>query len=76
MSENLWYQTCLRCGGEMEEGFALEEGQSGFKQGRWIPGPPKKSIWTGLKLGGKPKLPISAYRCMNCGFLDLYANKK
>ncbi|MDX1439295.1 MAG: PF20097 family protein [Rubricoccaceae bacterium] len=76
MSEAAWYKTCLRCGGEMEEGFALDETHGGVKQSRWISGPPRKSIWTGLKLGGKRKLPISAYRCMNCGFLDLYANEK
>ena len=70
---DVWYKACLRCGGEMEEGFALDETYGEKKQGQWVEGEPKKSIWTGLKLGGRKKLPISAYRCMECGFLDLFA---
>lgn len=70
---DIWYKTCLRCGGKMEEGFALDETYGEKKQGQWIEGEPKKSTWTGLKLSGRKKLPISAYRCLACGFLDLYA---
>ncbi|MCH7638362.1 MAG: hypothetical protein IH855_02710 [Bacteroidetes bacterium] len=73
---DIWYKTCLRCGGEMEEGFALDETYGEKKQGQWIQGEPKKSIWTGLKLSGRKKLPIAAYRCMECGFLDLFARDK
>ncbi len=73
MSE-IWYKACLRCGGEMEEGFALDELHGGMKQGQWVAGIPEKSIWTGLKLKGRRKMPISAYRCLACGFLDFYAH--
>ena len=70
---DVWYKVCLRCGGEMEEGFALDEGYGEKKQGQWVEGAPQKSIWTGLKLSGRKKLPILAYASMECGFLDLFA---
>lgn len=69
---DIWYKACLRCGGEMEEGYTFDQGQTNL-QGQWIEGEPEKSVWTGLKVKGRKKLPISAYRCRDCGFLDLYA---
>jgi ribosomal protein L37E len=73
MTETPWHRTCLRCGGEMEEGFVLDEGQSGNRFGHWVSGPPEKSVWTGVKLRGRRKLPLTAHRCTRCGAVDLYA---
>ena len=75
MDETPWHRLCLRCGGEMEEGFVLDEAQSGYRLARWVAGPPQKSPWTGIKLGGRRKLPLSAQRCTACGAIDLYARE-
>jgi len=74
MAEGSWYRTCLRCGGEMEEGFLLDETYGGYRALRWVAGPAEKSVWTGVKLTkDRPKLPVSAQRCTRCGAVDLYA---
>ena len=40
---------------------------------KWVEGEPQYSIWTGLKLRGKERLPVTTYRCSRCGFLESYA---
>ncbi|NNF58695.1 MAG: hypothetical protein HKN04_10690 [Rhodothermaceae bacterium] len=69
-----WHKTCPRCGGEMTEGILLDYGVS--MQARWVDGPldygPK---WA----GGNPKVKrkrahrVAGYRCVECSFLDFYA---
>jgi len=73
MAETPWHRTCLRCGGELEEGFLLDETQGGYSTTQWVEGPPDKSVWMGLKLRRRRRLPLQAYRCVGCGALDLYA---
>lgn len=68
-----WYRTCLRCGGEMEEGFLLDETNGGFRATQWVGEAPVKSVWTGVKTRGRRKLPVKAFRCVGCGAVDLYA---
>ncbi|MDX1420931.1 MAG: PF20097 family protein [Rubricoccaceae bacterium] len=73
MAETPWHRTCIRCGGEMEEGYLLDETHGGYRTTRWVEGAAEKSIWTGLKTKGRRKLPLTAYRCVQCGAVDLYA---
>jgi ribosomal protein L37E len=75
MAETPWHRTCLRCGGEMEEGFVLDETHGAYRLSRWVAGPPQKSAWTGVKLRGRRKLPLTAHRCLRCGAVDLYAKE-
>ncbi|HYE95965.1 MAG TPA: PF20097 family protein [Rubricoccaceae bacterium] len=74
-TDDPWYRTCLRCGAEMTEGFLLDEGQSTKNQAVWVDGPPEKSVWGGVKYSKRRKLPLTAYRCVACGFVDLYARE-
>jgi hypothetical protein len=40
----------------------------------FLPGaPPKVSRWWGLKVRKKDLIPISAWRCERCGYLESYA---
>jgi hypothetical protein len=74
MAETPWHRTCLRCGGEMEEGFLLDETHGAYRNTRWVEGTAEKSVWTGVKLKrGRRKLAVQASRCTRCGALDLYA---
>jgi hypothetical protein len=64
---------CPRCDGSLEPGFVIDVGYGTKTVPKWVAGEPEKSIWTGLKLGGKEQLPITTYRCRRCGYLESYA---
>lgn len=65
--------TCPKCGGAMAEGYLLGNVQGYHTATDWIAGAPVKSIWTGLKLGGRTKHKVQTWRCARCGFLESYA---
>ena len=65
---------CPKCSSAMSEGYIIDHTQSGTTVGSWVEGQPVKSVWTGLKLGGRPKLDMAAWRCGRCGFVELYAS--
>ncbi len=65
-------QTCAKCGGTMERGFIPDIGQ-GVQLLNWHEGPPKKSLWLGPIRGSASQIPIGAFRCAECGLLELYA---
>jgi hypothetical protein len=57
----------------MESGFVLDITHGAIVQSSWVEGVPIKSVWTGLKLKGRQRLPVTTYRCKKCGFLESYA---
>lgn len=57
----------------MEAGYILDVAHGANLQSQWVEGPPDRSRWTGLKLKGRRKLPITTYRCSRCGFLESWA---
>ena len=66
--------SCPRCHGRMEKGSLLNRDSNGGRSlGQWVEGRPERSIWTGLKLRGLRALPVTAFRCRNCGLLEIYA---
>jgi hypothetical protein len=58
----------------MTEGFILDEDNGWRKTSKWIAGAPQKSLFLGIKLRSKQKIPIQSWRCTRCGFLESYAN--
>jgi hypothetical protein len=62
---------CLRCGGALEEGFIEDSGQSSRGRARWIAGAIEHGLLGGTKVMGKERRDITAYRCTQCGRLDL-----
>jgi predicted nucleic-acid-binding Zn-ribbon protein len=64
---------CPKCQGAMEEGFLLDQQgyNSVFKVTQWVEGPPKKKFGYGVET--KVERNTSAFRCVNCGYLELYA---
>jgi hypothetical protein len=64
-------QQCPKCDGAMMPGFLLDH-SGGLFVSYWAAGSPQNSFWGGLK---KPELslPVGAYRCSDCGYLELYA---
>ena len=57
----------------MESGYIVDEGYGTRTVAKWITGEPERSMWPGLKMGGKDKVDITTYRCTRCGYLESYA---
>lgn len=65
---------CPKCAGSMTEGFVLDKTHGSVGVSRWVEGTAEMSVWTGVKLAGRPQAPISTWRCGRCGFLESYAS--
>jgi Zn ribbon nucleic-acid-binding protein len=52
----------------MQEGFIIES----KLPSRWIAGPPQTSI-LGTNASGREQRQIASYRCVACGYLELFA---
>ena len=65
---------CPKCGRRMQPGFLLDS-KHGDRRGatEWVEGLPEKSFWMGLKIKGRQVLPVTAFRCERCGFVESYA---
>ncbi len=63
---------CPKCKQPMQEGYLADQASVA----RWYEGPPKR--WLGMPLvrWAKTQLPITAYRCPSCGYLESYAKPK
>ena len=57
----------------MDQGFVLDNVPGARVVSQWAAGAPLKSFWAGTKLPNEDPIPIGAYRCSSCGFLELYA---
>jgi len=68
--------SCPKCQGSMSEGFVIDHTHGSRAASNWVEGPPERSFWTGVRLRGKTQLPISAWRCTSCGFLESYAKPR
>ena len=69
---------CPRCSGKMEGGFLSPKiVEKPFKQTNvmpvsWYKGVVKWSMWLGYRSRAKG-LPLRAFRCGNCGYVEFYA---
>jgi len=64
---------CPKCQGSMSEGVIAEKGDGQWVVASFHPGAPKVSRWFGLKVRKTDLVPISAWRCGRCGYLESYA---
>jgi len=60
----------------MAQGFVPDFSQAAVLVGVWHPGQPQKSFWTKTKVPRSEGLPIGAFRCQRCGFLEFYADAR
>lgn len=65
---------CPKCGGGMVQGFVPDYTHGGSLVEGWHEGQPKKSFWMGTKAPVAQGIPIGAYRCAACGYLEFYAD--
>ena len=72
---------CPDCNGEMELGFVPAESYGAVMPVCWQKGSPESKSFLGIKAGLGIKydpdkmLPITAYRCTDCGLLKFYATR-
>jgi hypothetical protein len=65
---------CPKCNGDMVQGFTFDREQSGIRRvSSWVEGAPEKSFWTGTQVPAEKCVPVGAFRCSVCGFLEFYA---
>ena len=57
----------------MTEGFVIDVTHGAYGVSSWVEGAPQKSVWTGVKVTGRPRSEIATWRCGRCGFLESYA---
>jgi len=57
----------------MEQGFVPDFTHGDQLVNQWAPGPPKKSFWASTKVPKAELVPVAAFRCRSCGFLEFYA---
>jgi hypothetical protein len=66
-------QRCVQCGSEhFEVGFLADNVESSPGLARWIPGAPVRGLLGTIKLAGRRRHPILAFRCTVCHHLALY----
>jgi hypothetical protein len=57
----------------MERGFVLDRRRNMAGPAQWVSGEPERSFWFGVKLGGRKRLTLAAYRCPRCGRMEFFA---
>ena len=68
------YTNCSKCGATMKEGFILDRTYGANTQQAWIEGTPEASFWSGLKTSNRAIYNVRTMRCVDCGFLEFYAD--
>jgi len=64
---------CTACGAGLEQGFIEDMGQASQGYARWIPGSLRRGLFGGASRFGKQRFEIEAWRCSQCGHLELFA---
>jgi predicted nucleic-acid-binding Zn-ribbon protein len=65
---------CPKCHGQMVQGFVPDFSVGAVLVGSWHTGQPQKSVWQVIKARHAEGIPIGAFRCQKCGFLEFYAD--
>jgi hypothetical protein len=65
---------CSKCGGQMEEGFILDDGRNGASVTSWIAGKPEFGFF-GVKSADKINHQIVSFACVECGYLESYIRR-
>ena len=63
---------CLKCNGEMVQGFMFES-EGPKRMDTWVEGVPEKSFWGRAKAPVEKCISVGTFRCSVCGFLESYA---
>jgi DNA-directed RNA polymerase subunit RPC12/RpoP len=65
---------CPKCQKTMEEGHVPDLGRNYATRSVWSHGLAEpRRFFGGIKFSSKEQIPLSAYRCPGCGYVELYA---
>jgi len=67
---------CLKCTGKVAQGFVPDYTHQRALVEGWHEGQPKKSFWTSTQAPRLEGVPIGAFACTKCGFLEFYAGPR
>ena len=67
---------CPKCKGEMVQGFVPDYSMGATLVASWHAGQPRKKLVGHTKAPYAEGVPIGAYHCQECGFLEFYADPK
>jgi hypothetical protein len=65
---------CPKCNGTMEEGWLPNSFASTITVSTWAKGQPHK-LFLGLIRMPEAALPVVAYCCCECGYIEMYAKR-
>lgn len=69
-----FHPKCPKCDRVMDRGHLPDMGHAQVFQSSWAPGEPEaRRFIGGIKYHEAEVIPLSVYRCPDCGFLELYA---
>ncbi len=66
---------CLRCGGEMQQGYVPDRTLGGYDPTKWFAGELIVGTLGGVEKVKSEPLLVQTYRCVACGYLESYAVK-
>jgi hypothetical protein len=67
------HRVCPKCQSAMERGYLPDIAHGMVMRASWNPGEPEvRRFIGGIKWKPKESLPVTAYRCVKCGFVELY----
>ena len=65
---------CPKCQKTMERGHIPDRGRNQVYQTGWSRGGPERQrFFGGIKFRPKEQLPLTAFRCPSCGYVEFYA---
>ena len=65
---------CPKCQKTMERGHIPDKTRNQVNPAAWAPGAPERQrFFGGIRFSSKEQLPLSAFRCPGCGYVELYA---
>ena len=67
-------QTCPKCDGHMARGFIPDAGHGQVFIAGWHEGVPRKALVRKTKVDLRQGIPIAAFKCSECGYLEMYAD--
>jgi hypothetical protein len=67
---------CGKCQGTMELGHIPDTSRNRATPSAWLAGPPEsRSFFLGIQWKADLQIPLSAFRCTQCAFVEIYAKR-
>jgi predicted nucleic-acid-binding Zn-ribbon protein len=67
---------CPKCQKTMEVGHLPDIGRNFATRSAWSRGvAERRRFFGGIKFKSKEQIPLTAYRCPSCGYVELYAKE-